>query len=704
VAILLPVSLAYASSDDTCEASATIRQNDYSCGGLPILSPGNDTRINAMLLMARPETFAQFLPAPANVMSPDRISELPIPFVYDFSGWIDYSRSLSGTSNDNATDGVQADRYADGEGSICRSIASGDKAFYESLGAAKQLPADEVMRLRAARADIGKACTNSGARVTWTKPVGLKSPLGQQFATYLDGAFAFYQGDFFHATNAFASASHSSDPWLKESALYMTGRAQLNAAQANVFESDSNALNRSAVVKVSLGAADTVFRAYLHVYPHGQYSTSAAGLQRRVAWLGGDVGRQSELYATAFANWSPATSNVRLDQLANELDSKFLMADIDPGRIQSPQLLATLDLMRMRVPYSKDANSPKPIALNELQAQKPRFGAAPALHSFLLAAWYVYVGHQPDQALALLPQASDAPLDYFGLSQQTLRAFALEDSGKAEDARQLWASLIPLATFRFQREALELALAINLEQAGLVDRVFADDSLVQNTAIRATLLQRAAGASLLRAQAQNSATNGALRDLALYTLLYKELTRGHYPDFIGNLALIRDNAAKPLQAFAAAGTVDDIGYACPSMRDVATILQRDPQDPKALNCLGEFVRRNPPAYSLVEDPIVFQTVQQPVTSYPATLGSSPSQFPGKTFERMANYQQVMNNAQASADDRAYALYRAIRCFAPAGSSDCGGDNIPRETRKRWFNTLKSTYPRSLAAQSLRYYW
>ncbi|EJI0256935.1 hypothetical protein NGF31_003209, partial [Listeria monocytogenes] len=85
-----------------------------------------------------------------------------------------------------------------------------------------------------------------------------------------------------------------------------------------------------------------------------------------------------------------------------------------------------------------------------------------------------------------------------------------------------------LATFRFQREMLELALAINLEQAGLVNDVFADDSLVRNAAIRAVLLQRAANAELLRAQAQNQATSGALRDTALYTLLYKELTRSNY--------------------------------------------------------------------------------------------------------------------------------------------------------------------------------
>lgn len=113
----------------------------------------------------------------------------------------------------------------------------------------------------------------------------VKSPLGQQFAAYLDGTNAFYRADFLTATKAFANASHSANPWLKETGLYMVGRAQLNAAQANVFDNDSPTPSRARVTKVSLDAANTVFRTYLKVYPQGRYATSATGLLRRVAWL-----------------------------------------------------------------------------------------------------------------------------------------------------------------------------------------------------------------------------------------------------------------------------------------------------------------------------------------------------------------------------------------------------------------------------------
>lgn len=305
---------------------------------------------------------------------------------------------------------------------------------------------------------------------------------------------------------------------------------------------------------MSLDAANTVFRTYLKVYPQGRYAVSANGLLRRVAWLGGDVAQQADLYGHALARWSPATSNVPLIQLANELDSKLLFgSELDARQIQSPTVLATVDLLRMRTSDNSDSSRGKPLTLDDLQAQKPRFANAPALYDYLLATWYVQIGRKPDAALALLPSTPAAPLDYFGLSQQALRAFALEDSGQGDKARQLWRDLIPLAKLRFQREALELALAINLEQAGLVNDVFADDSLVQNAAIRAVLLQHTASADLLRTQAQNQATGAALRDTALYTLLYKEFTRAHYADFIADTALVSGAPAAPLKPFIASG-------------------------------------------------------------------------------------------------------------------------------------------------------
>ncbi|WP_175952068.1 hypothetical protein [Burkholderia sp. BCC0405] len=706
-ASLFWIPAAHASGDDGCYAPTTLRQTAYSCANVPMLSPANDTRINAMLMMVDSAKVAQAFPDPKTIPAKDRINQIIVPFPMDFSGWI-YIGQKAPDKDGNATDAeTPSNQYADGEGSICRSMASGADAFNDALGGAGSLPADEAARLRAARADIAqKTCAAGGASAAWTKPP-VKSPLGQQFAAYLDGTNAFYRADFLTATKAFASASHSANPWLKETGLYMAGRAQLNAAQANVFGNDSPTPSRDRVEKVSLDAANTVFRTYLKVYPQGRYATSATGLLRRVAWLGGNVTQQADLYGHALARWSPATSNVPLIQLANELDSKLLFGpEFDARQIQSPTVLATVDLLRMRTSDSSDS-SRKPLTLDDLQAQKPRFANAPALYDYLLATWYVQLGRKPDAALALLPQTPSEPLDYFGLSQQALRGFALEDSGQTDKARQLWRDLIPLAKFRFQREALELALAINLEQAGLVNDAFADDSPVQNAAIRAVLLQRSANADLLRAQAQNQAAGGALRDTALYTLLYKELTRSHYGEFIADAALVSGKPADPLKPFVAAGAKNEDGYPCPSANDIAAALQQNPADAKGLNCLADFVRLHPPAAGLESDPVppwLRNASAASATRIPPTLGGAPSQFPGKPYERMSSYVTVMADAQANPNDRAYAYYRAIKCYAPAGYNECGGKDVPKNTRKRWFDALKASYPGSPWAQKLRYYW
>ncbi|WP_175672969.1 hypothetical protein [Burkholderia ambifaria] len=705
---LLCLPAAHASSDDSCNVPPTLRQGTYSCGNVPMLSPANDTRINAMLMMVDSAKVARVFPDPKTIPPKDRISQMIVPFPMDFSGWIDIGQKAADPAGGAADADALSNRYADGEGSICRSMDAGADAFNDALDGAGGLPPDEAARLRAARADIAqKTCAAGGASAAWTKPP-VKSPLGQQFAAYLDGTNAFYRADFHAATRAFASASHSANPWLKETGLYMAGRAQLNAAQANAFDNDSPTPSRARVTKVSLDAANTVFRTYLKVYPQGRYAVSANGLLRRVAWLGGDVAQQADLYGHALTRWSPATSNVPLIQLANELDSKLLFgSELDARQIQSPTVLATVDLLRMRTSDNSDSSRGKPLTLDDLQAQKPRFANAPALYDYLLATWYVQIGRKPDAALALLPPAPAVPLDYFGLSQQALRAFALEDSGQGDKARQLWRDLIPLAKLRFQREALELALAINLEQAGLVNDVFADDSLVQNAAIRAVLLQHTANADLLRTQAQNQATGGALRDTALYTLLYKELTRSHYADFIADTALVSGAPADPLKPFIATGARNEDGYVCPSAREIAAALQQSPADAKGLNCLADFVRLHPPAAGLEGDavpPWMRNASAAAAARVPPTLGGAPSQFAGKPYERMSSYVTVIADAQASPNDRAYALYRSIKCYAPGGSNECGGKDVPKNARKRWFDTLKTAYPGTPWARKLRYYW
>ncbi|MNE82820.1 hypothetical protein D3C80_1795800 [compost metagenome] len=79
-------------------------------------------------------------------------------------------------------------------------------------------------------------------------------------------------------------------------------------------------------------------------------------------------------------------------------------------------------------------------------------------------------------------------------------------------------------------------------------------------------------------------------------------------------------------------------------------------------------------------------------------------FEGPLYSRLDGYLKVIGDANAADDDRAYALYRAINCYAPSGYNGCGSQDIPPSQRKQWFRTLKSKYATTPWAKSLKYYW
>ena len=80
-------------------------------------------------------------------------------------------------------------------------------------------------------------------------------------------------------------------------------------------------------------------------------------------------------------------------------------------------------------------------------------------------------------------------------------------------------------------------------------------------------------------------------------------------------------------------------------------------------------------------------------------------FPaGTPYSRLEVYKAIMNDSAASADDKALALNRAIRCYAPAGVNDCGGTEVGKAQRRAWFVRLKADYPQSRWAKDLKVFW
>lgn len=74
------------------------------------------------------------------------------------------------------------------------------------------------------------------------------------------------------------------------------------------------------------------------------------------------------------------------------------------------------------------------------------------------------------------------------------------------------------------------------------------------------------------------------------------------------------------------------------------------------------------------------------------------------YDRQRYYQQVIAAPKAELEDKSFALYRAIMCYAPSGSNECGGAEVDKSQRKEWFTQLKTQYPGSPWAQKLKYYW
>ena len=223
--------------------------------------------------------------------------------------------------------------------------------------------------------------------------------------------------------------------------------------------------------------------------------------------------------------------------------------------------------------------------------------------------------------------------------------------------------------------------------------------------IRKILLYQSANAAILRAQAENAARPVVERDLALSTLLYKQLAHGLYAPFLGDMALVRAGAdtqaglwdptsqdAVPVGLFTAGRWSD--GYPCPALRDTVGALARNPQDIPARLCLGDFYRLNG-----------FDGFGTGTEAPKADeLGGTPDPFEGGQMARGTFYPPIIANPKARRMDRAYALYRAVMCYGPSGYNSCGGPDVDQSQRKAWFLALKSQYADSSWAKALKYYW
>lgn len=718
---------AEASGDFACGPVWSLSSGVYDpCNNIPFLSPANDTRVNLRLLIADAGSAA--LPA-LELNDYDRTAGyglVPFPMENIWTPAETPDGATAGTGGDSSseaaggnapTNGAPSDNASaadnadgdvpPGDGSRCRSNnAATAQIFNDQVKNTGGLSDAERNALTAARLDMVNTCDAKAAPAIGA----LQSPQAKEFGLYLTGADAFYNGDFTTAGQSFTGLGGSSQPWLKETAFYMLARNALNAAQVNAYD-EYGMPKLGAADQGQLKTAEAGFKAYLHAYPQGLYAASARGLLRRVYWLMGDQGQLAGTYGDAIAQGLPKADQATA--LALEIDNK-LLGDADATKIKDPLLLAIIDLAAMRQldpgQQGSDAPATKIFTIEMLQAQQPLFAGRPELYAYLVAAHHFYVGKDPAKALAALPEiAADKPVtSYLAFSEAMLRGLALEATGDHAAANAVWTRLLPLAKQTLQQPALQLALAINLEHSGKLDAVFAAQSAVDDAQIRSFLIRKSADPALLRAIIKGTAASAEQKNTALFILLYKDLTRGHYQDYAGDMTLaplpaqpfVNDDLAytyfgrkADLSIFtkpATADTDDDSGYTCPTLEKVATRLQQNAKDSQGLLCLGEFTRSG------------FDF--SPIDEVPGkdALGGTTS-FDGKLFSRLVGYTTVINDPKAAHKDKAYALYRAINCFAPSANNGCDDQDIGKDQRKKWFQALKTHYADTPWAK-LQYYW
>ena len=680
VAMFAWANQAGASGDYSCEPEWRMPGRS-GCGETAMLSPANDTRVNLLFLLRDKQGLGRVGLPPAKLAIDD------YSYGRTFFSWHLMRRAFFA---DTADEGEP-----DGAGSRCQTASASAPLFGAALAQNRGVPPPERSLLEAARGQIG--CKSEA--IVW--PASLRSAAGQEFLGYLQGADAFYAGRWDEARTAISARQAARDPWVAETARYMLGRSELNAAQAPSFNEYGDFDGPEKIDKAALQRARAAFEAYLRHYPRGRYAGSAQGLVRRGLWLAGDVAGLSREYERLLA--AVPGSDIASARLVQEIDNKLLMRESAGAAVDGPLLLATIDLMRMR---PEDEQGKASLSLSELEAQQPRFAGRPDLYSYLLASHVFHVGKDARRVLELIPdEARAAGYGSLAFSRQVLRGMALASLGDRNEAR-FWRDLLGGADPIFQRPVVELALALNLEKNGRLAEVFAPSSPIQDSAIREILLVNSAGPALLRAQAQDGTRPRHERDVALLALLYKGLAHGLYADFLRDRTLIPAEAntnagfwSFPLQqenpvGLFAQGSWSGGDYTCPTLAVTTTSLARNSRDAKALLCLGEFYRLNG-----FDDLVRSQRERKP-----GELGRVPDGFPGRLATRDVLYAQVIADPAAPATEKAYALYRAARCYAPIGNSSCGPAQVDVSVRRGWFQRLKRDYPKSQWAKELTVYW
>lgn len=439
----------------------------------------------------------------------------------------------------------------------------------------------------------------------------------------------------------------------------------------------------------------------------GQYATSTSGLKRRINWYLQNWDELAKLYEQALAKTKEPGI---LTALIAETDGKLLSkervwnSDYFLNAPDSPRLtfIQTLRLMR-----DIECKEHHPCIDEGYLAQiKPVFEVSKTLpYGEYLELMLKYM--KKDYSAIILqiqPMATLPRNDILVFSYQVLYGKALMAVKKWERAREHWSTLLHSSQDTEQQQFLQSELAAILVLSDKTADVFDRNSQVTNLRYRSSILKTRAAPELLR-QVVNNAPNDEERTIALHSLLMHDLITAHYADwlsdkklasYISRPAIGKDFLDVDVSVFDWSGEDTEKEYFCGSLEETVEALSQNKTDGHALNCLGEFIRTTNAKINLWKDGNGNGDLSEVIFSRDTEALTQPS--------RQEYYETVITDPKSEPEDKSYALYRAVMCYAPSGYNDCGGEAVDKLKRKGWFTQLKTEFPGSRWAKELQYYW
>lgn len=702
-ALLASAAPAFASFDmEDCKWS------DEHCllKGDPVLTPGNDSRDNLLRLLSEAKSFT----LPVQSIPADITRSRDVYFAYH-PEWDDLEDPAPAAVDKPAEESplnkqwaalqlepVETHQDGEQENRFVSNNAGSLSQFFAALLADDSLTAEQRHALAQAR--LGLYAGASDEQISASLATLPADSAALLYKTYLTGAARFYAGDYEGADRAFVPLIDSDRPWLAETAHYMLMRTALNkSSQNSMGEYGDFTIDR--IDRPAAEQAQKAAQAYLQRWPEGRYADSTRGMLRRINWYLQAWPQLAGLYEQQFQQAADAGA---LRGLVIEYDNVYGMQF--NGRavreaFPDAPLISYIELLRA---LRLNSDEKPTLTQDDLNSSKSAFeqrGKLALWRNLQLNLWQA-----TDNNAAILQAVKPAeqlpPHDILAFSEQVLYGEALMAQKQWPAARDFWLKLLKLSQDAEQQQYVQAKLAATLVFSGDTEAIFAADSAITNLRFRSRVLKTVVSPERLRQQASQGPNNEE-RTIALHTLLVRDLTENRFSDWLKDRklasAITHPVLGKAfddvnLSAFDWNGDAAETGYVCRSLNETVHVLSQNANDAHALNCLGEFFRTSNTHVDLWKDSAGNDVLEMAIHR----------KTPYGQFDRQAYYQQVIAAPKAEPEDKSYALYRAIMCYAPSGMNECGGADVDKAQRKSWFSQLKTQYPGSPWAQKLKYYW